>query len=100
MQPTALVGTLLFGDALPATGTVVATYRIGQWERRATPVPATPGADFQQAVLNALPHFAPKAKRVVYLFMSGGPSQLETFDYKPKLQTMLGQDLPDSVRKG
>lgn len=61
---------------------------------------AVPEAGFQQAVLNALPHFAPKAKRVVYLFMSGGPSQLETFDYKPRLRDMLGKDLPDSVRKG
>jgi hypothetical protein len=43
---------------------------------------------------------APKAKRVVYLFMAGGPSQLETFDYKPQLKNMLGKGLPDSVRKG
>ncbi|MFN8352967.1 MAG: DUF1501 domain-containing protein [Spirosomataceae bacterium] len=41
-----------------------------------------------------------KAKRVVYLFMSGGPSQFETFDYKPKLNALFGKDLPDSVRKG
>jgi len=47
-----------------------------------------------------LPHFAPKAKRVIYLFQSGGPSQLEMFDYKPLLDKMRGQDLPDSVRKG
>ncbi len=52
----------------------------------------------EEDILAALPHFAPKAKRVVYLFMSGGPSQFETFDYKPKLYNMLGQDLPDSVR--
>ncbi|MBB6460053.1 DUF1501 domain-containing protein [Flammeovirga kamogawensis] len=45
-----------------------------------------------------LPHFMPKAKRVVYLFQSGGPSQFETFDYKPKLTDMFGQDLPTSVR--
>ena len=45
-------------------------------------------------------HFAPKAKRVIYLFQSGGPSQLETFDYKPTLQTLNGQELPDSVRMG
>ncbi len=56
--------------------------------------------DSQEAILNALPHFAPKAKRVVFLFMSGGPSQFETFDYKPKLMDMFGKDLPDSVRKG
>ncbi|MDO1451176.1 DUF1501 domain-containing protein [Rhodocytophaga aerolata] len=46
------------------------------------------------------PHIPPKAKRIVYLFQSGGPSQLELFDYKPMLQKMHGQELPDSVRKG
>ncbi len=46
------------------------------------------------------PHFAPKAKRVIYLFQSGAPSQLELFDYKPKLEEMWGQDLPESIRKG
>ncbi len=44
--------------------------------------------------------FAPKAKRVIYLFMAGGPSQLETFDYKPLLNERNGQDLPESVRMG
>ncbi|MEX0289212.1 MAG: DUF1501 domain-containing protein [Flavobacteriaceae bacterium] len=47
-----------------------------------------------------LPHHLPKAKRIVYLFQSGGPSQLEMWDYKPKLKDMFGQDLPDSVRQG
>ena len=46
------------------------------------------------------PHFAPKAKRVIYLFQSGAPSQFETFDYKPKLQDLRGQELPASVRMG
>ena len=46
------------------------------------------------------PHFPAKAKRVIYLFQSGGPSQLETFDYKPLLKKMQGQELPDSVRQG
>lgn len=46
------------------------------------------------------PHFAPKAKRVIYLFMAGGPSQLETFDYKPLLNQRNGENLPDSVRMG
>ena len=45
-------------------------------------------------------HFAPKAKRVIYLFMAGGPSQLETFDYKPVLNERNGQNLPESVRMG
>jgi hypothetical protein len=50
--------------------------------------------------LEGLPHFAPKAKRVIYLFQSGAPSQMELFDYKPKLREQLGVELPDSVRKG
>lgn len=45
-------------------------------------------------------HFAPKAKRVIYLFMSGGPSQIDLFDYKPKLKEFHGQELPGSVRMG
>jgi len=48
----------------------------------------------------AAPQFAPRAKRVIYLFMAGAPSQLETFDYKPLLNRLNGQDLPESVRLG
>ena len=48
----------------------------------------------------ALPHFKPTAKRVIYLFQSGAPSQLDLFDYKPLLNKMNGQDLPDSIRMG
>lgn len=47
-----------------------------------------------------LPHFAPKAKRVIYLFQNGAPSQLESFDYKPLLNKMTGEELPASVRMG
>lgn len=47
-----------------------------------------------------LPHFTPKAKRIIYLHQSGAPSQLELFDYKPKLMEMFGEELPDSVRRG
>ena len=50
--------------------------------------------------LSSLPHFAPKAKRVIWLFQSGGPSQMDLFDYKPGLADLRGQDLPNSVRKG
>jgi hypothetical protein len=45
-------------------------------------------------------HFPPKAKRVIYLFQSGGPSHLELFDYKPKLKELHGTELPDSIRQG
>lgn len=47
-----------------------------------------------------IPDFAPKAKRVIYLFQNGAPSQLESFDYKPKLREMMGQELPASIRAG
>lgn len=47
-----------------------------------------------------LAHFAPKAKRIIYLFQNGAPSQLESFDYKPLLRDMMGQELPASVRMG
>lgn len=50
--------------------------------------------------LPGLPHFPPTAKRVIYLFQSGGPSQMELFDYKPKLKQLQGTDLPDSIRGG
>ncbi len=46
------------------------------------------------------PHFPPKVKNVIYLFMAGGPSQLELFDYKPKLQEYDGKTAPDSLLKG
>ncbi len=47
-----------------------------------------------------LPHFTPKAKRVIYLFQSGAPSQMDLFDYKPALADARGSELPDSVRRG
>ena len=53
-----------------------------------------------EAFAAGLPHFAPKAKRVIYLFQNGAPSQLESFDYKPKLREMMGEELPPSVRGG
>ena len=59
---------------------------------------ATPGAD--RGMLGGQLHFPAKARRVIYLFMAGGPSQIETFDYKPLLNERNGQQLPDSVRQG
>jgi hypothetical protein len=50
--------------------------------------------------LPGLPHFAPKAKRVIYLFQHGAPSQLDMFDYKPMLKERRGLNLPDSIRMG
>ena len=50
--------------------------------------------------LPGLPHFAPKAKRLIYLFMNGGPSQMDLLDYKPGLGDIYDTDLPDSIRMG
>ena len=47
---------------------------------------------------NGLPHFIPKAKRVIYLFQSGGPSQIETYDYKPLLEKWHGNEIPQSLK--
>ena len=60
----------------------------------------TPTTQSTVAALTGLPHFAPKAKRVIFLFQAGAPSQLDLFDYKPQLTKLFGTDLPDSVRNG
>jgi hypothetical protein len=48
----------------------------------------------------AKPHFPPRAKRIIYLFMAGGPSQIDLFDYKPQLEKLHQSELPESVRMG
>ena len=50
--------------------------------------------------LEDLPHFAPEAKRVIFLHQSGGPSQMDLFDYKPNMRKLQGSELPDSIRRG
>jgi hypothetical protein len=50
--------------------------------------------------IKGIPHFPPRVKRIIYLFQSGAPSQLDLFDYKPLLNKMNGQDLPESIRGG
>ncbi|MCY2967770.1 MAG: DUF1501 domain-containing protein [Planctomycetota bacterium] len=62
------------------------------------PALAAPTSSPENALAAALPHFAPKAKRVIYLFMSGGPSHIDLYDPKPKLAELHGQELPASVR--
>ena len=64
--------------------------RAGAPPRTARAHPALPG----------LPHFAPKARRLIYLFMNGAPSQIDLWDYKPKLKELFDADLPDSIRRG
>jgi len=72
---------------------------LGRDASAATPASPSPALPLSPASA-ALPHFAPKAKRIIYLFQSGGPSQLDLFDYKPLLNQRHGEQLPDSVRGG
>ena len=57
------------------------------------------GASTATGGLPGLPHFPPKARRAIYLHMNGGPSQMDLFDYKPKMGPMFDKDLPDSIRR-
>src|SRR5258708_14539599 len=54
----------------------------------------------EESTMLGLPHFAPRAKRIIYLFQNGAPSQLDLFDHKPLLNKMQGEYLPASVRNG
>ena len=58
------------------------------------------GAPTASGGLPGLPHFAPKAKRVIYLFQGGAPSQHELWEHKPKLAELRGTELPESIRAG
>jgi hypothetical protein len=79
------------GDGMKGLGSIALTSLLGG--KAAATESAT------QGVLDAL-HFAPKAKRVIFLYMAGGPSHLETFDYKPELEKLDGKPMPDSFTKG
>ena len=69
----------------------------GLFHHDASAAPTGAARNAFRGLLDA-PHFTPRARRVIYLFMSGGPSQHDLFDYKPLLNKMNGQDLPASVR--
>jgi len=87
-----------FGRSAMGLGGLALSSMLGPAAARASDAatPTTPGVG---GVLGS-PHFAPKAKRVIYLFQSGGPAQQDLFDHKPKLNEMHGQQLPASVREG
>lgn len=63
-------------------------------------IPDLFGKRDEETAALGLPHFAPRAKRIIYLFQNGAPSQLDLFDYKPLLNKMQGEDLPASIRNG
>ncbi|HIA28054.1 MAG TPA: DUF1501 domain-containing protein [Planctomycetes bacterium] len=86
-----------FGRALTGVGSTIGLAALSSLENSsvfgASPLSGSTG------VLGA-PHFTPKAKRVIYLFMSGAPSQLDLFDYKPKMEEYYDKDLPETIRDG
>ena len=84
-----------FGRTAAGLGTLALTSLLNERLFAADVDPATKG----RGALAAL-NFAPKAKRVIYLFMSGGPSHIDLFDYKPRLREHHGQELPASIRMG
>src|SRR5688572_11247731 len=82
-----------FGRAGIGAAALASLLRRESWAAGAAAPGVVPG-------LPGLPHFAPKAKRVIYLFQSGAPSQLDLFDPKPGLMPRFGEELPDSIRQG
>ncbi|MEX2578276.1 MAG: DUF1501 domain-containing protein [Verrucomicrobiales bacterium] len=83
------------GAGLKVGGVALASL-VGRDQGLAAP---TPGQAQPHAPLPGFPHFAPKAKRLIYLHMNGAPSQLDLFDHKPGLADMFDEELPESVRQ-
>ncbi len=86
-----------FGRSAAGIGTAALSSLLNENVRATT---AADGTNPQLGGIPGVPHFAAKAKRVIYLFMSGAPSQLDMWDYKPKMNDWYDKDLPDSVRNG
>jgi uncharacterized protein (DUF1501 family) len=98
VDPAMLLGRRAFLGGSATAASTAALASLFARDGRAAPMPGLPALP-RSAVLPAL-HFAPKAKRVIYLFQSGGPSQIELLDPKPDLVSRHGTDLPDSIRMG
>src|SRR5204862_2909512 len=84
---------------LARTGTgfgALACGALAHWESAAR---AAPVMDPLQPFAPRRPDFKPRAKSVIFLFLVGGPSQVDTFDYKPELQKLNGKPVPDSIKK-
>src|SRR4051794_13781474 len=88
-----------FGRTAAGIGTAALASLLNPQLFSGAPAAASTGLNPMGGVLKAL-HFAPKAKHVIYLFMSGGPSHIDLFDYKPRLRAHHGEELPASVRMG
>jgi len=86
MNPHLLTRRYFFGKAAAGLGTAALASLLQ--------------ADESSGAMPGIPHFPPTAKRVIYLFQSGAPSQMDLFDYKPRLKDLAKTELPDSIRGG
>jgi hypothetical protein len=86
MDPHLLTRRYFFGKAAAGLGTAALASLLQ--------------ADESSGAMPGVPHFPPTAKRVIYLFQSGAPSQMDLFDYKPRLHDLAKTELPDSIRGG
>jgi hypothetical protein len=103
MDPRIELGRLLtrrhfFGRTASGLGAAALASLLGSDAAAESPAAESGAPGAVPAGLTSLPHFAPKAKRVIYLFQSGGPSQLEMFDDKPLVREKHGSELPESIR--
>lgn len=89
----------LFGRAATGIGAAALGSLVSPQAFAAVGAPLVGGPKGRPGALQKL-NFAPKAKRVIYLFQSGAPSHIDLFDYKPKLKDYHGMELPDSIRNG
>ena len=89
-----------FGDAGLRFGGLAMAWLAGNGGMQRAFAAPTPTSGLVHPPLPGMPHFAPKAKSIIYLHMNGGPSQLDLFDYKPTLKEQFDKDLPDSVKQG
>ena len=103
-DPFDLTRRQFFGRTLATVGSGIGLAALASLEGSPIAMARAPslaaGAAGGTAPLLAGPHFTPKAKRVIYLFMSGGPSQTDLFDHKPKMFDWYDRDLPESIRQG
>ncbi len=89
-----------FGRAASGIGTAALASVLNPQAFAAAPSTDSAGSEPADRGVLGGTHFAPRAKRVIYLFMSGAPSQIDMYDYKPQLEEHFDKDLPDSIRKG
>src|SRR5882762_8608852 len=98
-EPTSLNRRAFLGRMSPGVGALALASLIDPALLRVASAKPSPGKDRWTGVVNP-PHFPPKIKRVIWLSMAGGPSHLETFDYKPKLAQMHKEPMPETVTRG